>query len=163
MGGREDAREGAGRVGRRAFLAGVAATAAALAGGACSGGDGEGAGGTTGASSGDSPDTGADLPPLPQSLPAELFALGVASGDPLADSVVLWTRLVNDPLADGGGVPDQSLPVRWEVAADDGFEDVVASGDAVAEPALAHAVHVDASGLEPATWYWYRFSVGGTT
>ncbi len=163
MGGREDDREGAGRVGRRAFLAGVAATAAALAGGACSGGDGEGAGGTTGASSGDSPDTAADLPPLPQSLPAELFALGVASGDPLADSVVLWTRLVNDPLADGGGVPDQSLPVRWEVAADDGFEDVVASGDAVAEPALAHAVHVDASGLEPATWYWYRFSVGGTT
>jgi alkaline phosphatase D len=159
-----DRQDGAGRVGRRAFLAGMAATAAALAGAgtACSRGSDDAAGGS-GPTGDGSPETVADLPPLPQSLPAELFALGVASGDPLPDSVVLWTRLVNDPLADGGGVPDQSLPVRWEVAADDGFEDVVASGDAVAEPALAHAVHVDASGLEPDNWYWYRFSVGGTT
>ena len=89
-----------------------------------------------------------------------MFALGVASGDPLPDSVILWTRLVTDPQADGGGLPDQPLPVRWEVAADAEFTDVVASGDAVAEPALAHSVHVDASGLEPGTWYWYRFAVG---
>jgi alkaline phosphatase D len=142
----------------------MAATAGALvATGACSsGGDGDAAGGS-GATGDGSPDPAADLPPVPPSLPAELFALGVASGDPLPDSVILWTRLVNDPLADKGGVPDQSLPVRWEVGADDTFEDVVASGDAVAEPAFAHSVHVDASGLEPDTWYWYRFSVGGTT
>ena len=142
---------------RRAFLAGVAATAVA---GACSrGGDGEGGGGS-GVSG--APDTAPEVPALPPSLPAGLFALGVASGDPLTDSVILWTRLVSDPQADGGGLPDQPLPVRWEVAADDAFDDVVASGDAVAEPALAHAVHVDASGLEPGTWYWYRFSVGET-
>jgi alkaline phosphatase D len=145
-------------IGRRAFLAGIAATAVA---GACSNG-GDGAGGGAGGTSG-APETVADLPPLPPSLPAGLFALGVASGDPLSDSVILWTRLVSDPQADGGGLPDQPLPVRWEVAADDGFTDVVASGDAVAEPALAHAVHVDASGLQPGTWYWYRFTVGDTT
>jgi alkaline phosphatase D len=155
-----DQRDDAGRLGRRAFLAGMAATALAAAGGCSSDNGGDSAGASGGAADG-APETAADLPPVPQSLPAEVFALGVASGDPLPDSVILWTRLVNDPLADGGGVPDQPLPVRWEVAADDGFEDVVASGDAVAEPALAHAVHVDASGLEPATWYWYRFSVGG--
>jgi alkaline phosphatase D len=140
----------------------MAATALAAAGGCSSDNGGDSAGASGGAADG-APETAADLPPVPQSLPAEVFALGVASGDPLPDSVILWTRLVNDPLADGGGVPDQPLPVRWEVAADDGFEDVVASGDAVAEPALAHAVHVDASGLEPASWYWYRFSVGSMT
>jgi alkaline phosphatase D len=157
-----DQLDDASRLGRRAFLAGMAATALAAAGG-CSSDNGGGSAGASGGAADGAPDTAADLPPVPQSLPAEVFALGVASGDPLPDSVILWTRLVNDPLADGGGVPDQPLPVRWEVAADDGFEDVVASGDAVAEPALAHAVHVDASGLEPATWYWYRFSVGGMT
>jgi alkaline phosphatase D len=144
-------------IGRRAFLAGIAA--AAVAGACSSGGDGEGRG--PGEASG-ATEIAAELPPLPPSLPAGLFALGVASGDPLPDSVILWTRLVSDTQADGGGLPDQPLPVRWEVAADDAFGDVVASGDAVAEPALAHAVHVDASGLEPGTWYWYRFSVGDT-
>jgi alkaline phosphatase D len=129
--------------------------AAALAG-ACSGDGGDaGAPGAAGV-----PETAADLPALPLSLPAGVFALGVASGDPLPDSVILWTRLVADPQADGGGLPDQPLPVRWEVAADAEFTDVVASGDAVAEPALAHSVHVDASGLDPGTWYWYRFAVG---
>jgi alkaline phosphatase D len=162
VGQRGDQPDDAGRLGRRAFLAGMAATAGALvATGACtSSGDGEAAGGS-GASGDGPPDTAADLPPVPPSLPAQMFALGVASGDPRPDSVILWTRLVNDPLADGGGVPDQPLPVRWEVAADDSFEDVVASGDAVAEPAFAHAVHVDASGLEPDTVYWYRFSLAG--
>jgi alkaline phosphatase D len=158
-----DQRDDAGRLGRRAFLAGMAATALATAGGCSRAEDASGSSGPRAGAGDGPPETAADLPPLPQSLPVGLFALGVASGDPLPDSVILWTRLVNNPLADGGGVPDQSLPVRWEVAADDGFEDVVASGDAVAEPALAHAVHVDASGLEPDSWYWYRFSVGGTT
>ena len=155
--------EDAGRLGRRAFLAGMAATALAATGACSRPEDASGSSDPTGAGGDGAPGTAAELPPLPQSLPAELFALGVASGDPLPDSVILWTRLVNDPLADGGGVPEQSLPVRWEVAAEDSFEDVVASGDAVAEPAVAHAVHVDASGLEADTWYWYRFSVGGTT
>ncbi|HET6773369.1 MAG TPA: alkaline phosphatase D family protein [Acidimicrobiales bacterium] len=144
---------------RRTFLAGVVATALA-AGCSGDGGDGDAPTGVVGEDV--PPETAVDMPPLPSSLPAELFALGVASGDPLPDSVVLWTRLVNDPLAADGGLPDQPLPVRWEMAAGRAFDDVVASGDVVAEPALAHSVHVDASGLEPGRWYWYRFSVGGS-
>jgi alkaline phosphatase D len=144
---------------RRTFLTGVVATALAAG---CSGDGGEGDAPTGVVGEDVPPETAVDMPPLPSSLPAELFALGVASGDPLPDSVVLWTRLVNDPLAADGGLPDQPLPVRWEMAASRAFDDVVASGDVVAEPALAHSVHVDASGLEPGRWYWYRFSVGGS-
>jgi alkaline phosphatase D len=142
-------------VDRRTFLAGLVATALA-AGCSGDGGDaGEGAG-----PDGVRTTTTVDLPPLPDGLPPELFILGVASGDPLPDSVVLWTRLVADPLADGGGLPAEPVPVRWEVAADESFADVVAQGGAVAEPALAHSVHVDPGGLDPDTWYWYRFTVG---
>jgi alkaline phosphatase D len=147
-------------IGRRAFLAGVVATAVAAG---CSGGDGDDAAPATTEGGPVTAGAGADLPPVPPSLPAELFRLGVASGDPLPDAVVLWTRLVNDPLVDGGGLPDQPLPVRWEVATSETFDDIVASGDAVAEPAWGHSVHVDASGLEPDTWYHYRFSVGTWT
>ena len=144
---------------RRAFLAGVVATA--FAAGCSRGGDDEDE--PTGTPDDALPETVVDLPPVPPGLPTQLFALGVASGDPLPDAVILWTRLVNDPLADGGGLPDRPLPVRWELAADRAFDDIVASGDAVAEPALAHSVHVDASGLQPDSWYWYRFSVGEAT
>src|SRR5215207_10214485 len=63
-------------------------------------------------------------PPLPQGLPDGVFALGVASGDPLPDGIVLWTRLAPVPL-DGGGMPDRPVPVRWEVAADERFRRVV--------------------------------------
>jgi len=147
-------------IGRRAFLAGVVATAVAAG---CSGGDGDDASPTTSERAAVTPGAGADLPPVPPSLPADLFRLGVASGDPLPDAVILWTRLVNDPSVDGGGLPEQPLPVRWEVATSETFDDIVASGDAVAEPAMGHSVHVDASGLEPDTWYQYRFSVGSWT
>jgi alkaline phosphatase D len=143
-------------IGRRAFLAGVVASAVAGAA-ACSGdGDDEGAAGPVQEEGLDSE----PLPPLPTDLPADLFALGVASGDPVADSVILWTRIVADPLAADGGVGSAPIPVGWELATDRRFEDVVASGDAVADPALGHSVHVDASALEPDTWYWYRFTVG---
>jgi alkaline phosphatase D len=62
------------------------------------------------------------------------FSLGVASGDPASDSVVLWTRLAPDPLVPGGGMPPEPVPVRWEVAHDERFRHVVRSGQAVAEP-----------------------------
>jgi alkaline phosphatase D len=144
---------------RRAFLAGVVATALAAA---CSGDDGDDAGDdgpedATGSSIADLP------PPLPDDLPTSLFALGVASGDPLPDSVILWTRLVADPLADGGGMPVAPVPVTWQVATDEAFDDVVAEGGVAAEPALAHSVHIDAAGLDPDTMYWYRFTVGDRT
>jgi alkaline phosphatase D len=84
------------------------------------------------------------------------FTLGVASGDPLPDAVVLWTRLAPD-----GPLPDTDIDVEWEVATDADFADVVASGTAPALAALAHSVHVDATGLEPSTEYHYRFRLDG--
>ena len=84
------------------------------------------------------------------------FKLGVASGDPLPNAVVLWTRLVNDPL-NAASLPPLSVPVSWQVAADAHFSRVVRSGVAIASPKLAHSVHVDVRGLEPGRDYWYRF------
>jgi alkaline phosphatase D len=96
-------------------------------------------------------------------LPQWPFRLGVASGDPLAERVVIWTRLAPDPLAPGGGggVPPEPIPVLWEVANDEAFQSVVRSGVAVADPSLAHSVHVDVNGLLPDRWYFYRFWADG--
>nr|MBA2469658.1 alkaline phosphatase D family protein [Chloroflexia bacterium] len=88
------------------------------------------------------------------------FQLGVASGDPAAHSVVLWTRLAPAPI-DGGGMDPVPYELDWEVAADAGFGNVLQTGIAVADPNLAHSVHVDVTGLDPATEYFYRFMVGG--
>ena len=88
------------------------------------------------------------------------FTLGIASGDPLADGVVLWTRLAPDPLI-GGGMARANVDVRWEVATDESMRRVVKRGKAVASPDFAHAVHAEVTGLEPDRWYWYRFDVGG--
>jgi alkaline phosphatase D len=79
------------------------------------------------------------------------FSLGVASGYPTPGSVVLWTRLT--------GI-EAPVPVRWEVAADETMKSVVSSGTTTAEPEWAHSVHIEAQGLEPERWYWYRFSAG---
>ena len=89
------------------------------------------------------------------------FTLGVASGDPLPTSVILWTRLAPDPLAVGGGMPDQPVDVAWTVATDEAMTTTVASGTATAEAAHAHTVHVDAGGLDPGTEYYYQFEAGG--
>lgn len=87
------------------------------------------------------------------------FSLGVASGYPQPDSVVLWTRLAPDPL-NGGGMPEAPVAVRWEIAADARFSKIVDHGEAIATPQFAHALHVSARGLEPSRWYWYRFIAG---
>lgn len=92
----------------------------------------------------------------PPSLASDPFALGVASGDPATDGVVLWTRLV---LAD----PALALlahTVRWEVAHDAQFAQVVQKGEATALPLLGHSVHVELQGLAPGRWYHYRFLWG---
>ncbi len=86
------------------------------------------------------------------------FSLGIASGDPWANSVVLWTRIAPDPL-NGGGMLQQKVPVKWEVATDERMQKVVAKGTATAEPEWGHSVHVEVTGLQPARWYWYRFTV----
>ena len=93
-------------------------------------------------------------------LPTDPFTLGVASGDPSADGFVLWTRLAPDPLS-GGGMPPEPVAVAWEVAGDDAFSDIVASGSVNAIEDLAHSVHVVVGGLVPDSPYWYRFAVEG--
>jgi alkaline phosphatase D len=87
------------------------------------------------------------------------FSLGVASGSPLPDSVILWTRILADPL-DAGSAPRLAVPLRWEVAHDEGFRQVAAKGSAIATPELAHSVRVNVTGLQPGRWYWYRFMLG---
>ena len=87
------------------------------------------------------------------------FSLGVASGDPLPDGVVLWTRLAPDPL-EGGGMPMARVDVGWELARDRLFRNIERTGTATAFPELGHSVHVDVAGLEPGREYWYRFHAG---
>src|SRR3989442_12238631 len=106
------------------------------------------------------PLSGCAQQPSPVKFDRDPFMLGVASGDPLPDGVVLWTRLAPDRLH-GGGVPTQSVDVDWVVARDEVMKDVVRTGTASAIPDLAHSVHVDVSGLEPNRVYWYRFRAGG--
>lgn len=88
------------------------------------------------------------------------FTLGVASGDPLPDAVVIWTRLAPEPLDSRGGMPYRDRRVRWEVATDERFRHVVRRGTATARPTYAHSVHVDVRGLEPDRVYYYRFREG---
>lgn len=87
------------------------------------------------------------------------FSLGVASGDPLPESVILWTRLAPDPL-NGGGMPQRDVPVQWQIATNDSMKHIIKRGTVRAIPELAHSVHVDVRGLEPGRWYWYQFKVG---
>lgn len=82
------------------------------------------------------------------------FALGVASGQPRPDGMVLWTRLT------GPDLPER-VPVQWELAHDEAFSQVVARGSEDAERVWAHSVHAEPAGLEPGRWYWYRFRALG--
>jgi len=96
-------------------------------------------------------------------LPGGLFALGVASGDPSPDGFVLWTRLAPQPTADGGGMPDITVPLRWQVASDQAFTNLVADGEVSTTASVAHSAHITLRRLAPNTTYWYRFSTGGQT
>src|SRR6478672_4324352 len=87
------------------------------------------------------------------------FTVGVASGDPLPDGVVLWTRLAPSPL-EGGGMPMADVDVDWEIARDARFQSIAQRGTAVARPELGHSVHVEVTGLEAGRDYWYRFRAG---
>ncbi|WCZ37763.1 Phospholipase D precursor [Corynebacterium jeddahense] len=95
-----------------------------------------------------------ELPPLP-------FVHGVASGDPLPDAVVLWTRVTPDEFAvpgSGGGVDTQ---LHWCVARDAELSDIVAQGEATSRAEQDHTVHVEVAGLDADTVYYYRFTVVG--
>ncbi len=87
------------------------------------------------------------------------FTLGVASGDPLPDGFVIWTRLAplfND--ADGRGGLRRAVPVRWRVASDASMTRIVRQGEVMATERFAHSVHVEVAGLEPGRPYWYQFA-----
>ena len=83
-----------------------------------------------------------------------LFAHGIASGDPAADAVILWTRITPDNPAQG------SVDVTWEAAREDSFTAPVASGIFTTNAARDWTVKVDATGLNSDAVYYYRFKVG---
>lgn len=87
------------------------------------------------------------------------FQLGVASGDPVADGFVIWTRLAPDPF-DPEALAPEAIPVGWEVAADAAMKKIVAQGQVLARPDMAHSVHIDVRGLAPQREYYYRFHCG---
>ncbi|MDQ3404972.1 MAG: alkaline phosphatase D family protein [Actinomycetota bacterium] len=91
------------------------------------------------------------------------FTLGVASGEPLSDGFVLWTRLAPSPLnADGlGGMANTTVAVEWQVATDDRFTQLARTGSVNATQGSAHSVHVEVGGLQPGREYFYRFRAQG--
>ena len=86
------------------------------------------------------------------------FQLGVASGAPTHEGVVLWTRLL---AADGAALGGGERTLQWEVAHDESFVQIAQRGQAQAVGALAHSAHVEVAGLAPDRWYFYRFIAGG--
>ncbi|MFF3760697.1 alkaline phosphatase D family protein [Streptomyces sp. NPDC002185] len=91
---------------------------------------------------------------------APAFLHGVASGDPLPDGVLLWTRVTPTPEAVPGSGLGPDVQVGWELAEDRSFARVVASGTTTASAASDHTVKADVRGLRPATAYWFRFTSG---
>ncbi|MET8949493.1 alkaline phosphatase D family protein [Streptomyces sp. NPDC004393] len=106
--------------------------------------------------------------PLAAALPARAasdapaFLHGVASGDPLPDGVLLWTRVTPTPQAIPGSGVGPDTRVEWVVAQDKALTNIVAKGAVTATAASDHTVKADVRGLRPATDYWFRFSAGGT-
>jgi alkaline phosphatase D len=89
------------------------------------------------------------------------FTLGVASGEPSSNGVVLWTRLAPRPLEPDGGMPAKSIAVRWDIYADEGLSRLVRSGETQARPEFGHAVHVEVAGLSSGRPFWYCFTCDG--
>ncbi|MGW1951864.1 alkaline phosphatase D family protein [Streptomyces sp. NPDC001920] len=105
--------------------------------------------------------------PLAAALPARAadaapaFLHGVASGDPLPDGILLWTRVTPAPEATPGSGLGPDTEVSWIVARDKALTIIVAKGSTTATATSDHTVKADIRGLEPATDYWFRFSAGG--
>ncbi len=79
------------------------------------------------------------------------FYHGVASGDPLKDRVILWSRITLDPAVD-------PVTVGWSIATDTAFANVVNSGTVTTDSSKDYTIKADATGLQPNTWYYYRFT-----
>jgi alkaline phosphatase D len=145
---------------RRRFLmasAKILVVTAAARGAAACGDDGGTAGGDTGGAGGGDAGGGAAPDAALDRDASEVFTLGLASGDPRPDAVVLWTRI------DRARTPDApaSIPVRYEVAADADFTDLVTAGDATVEAEGDDTLRLKVEGLAPYTVYHYRFSALG--
>ena len=91
-----------------------------------------------------------------------LFPLGVASGDPISDGFVIWTRLAPRPMAENGGMSGP-MNVTWQVSEDERFARVIRAGEIVADANWAHSVHAEIGGLQPLRQYYYRFIANGQT
>ena len=100
------------------------------------------------------------MPPTLQ-FAADPFTLGIASGYPEPNAIVLWTRLAPEPLVPGGGMPAAPVEVAWEIGTDERLRKVARRGTTFATPDWAHSVHVEVTGLMPGRDYWYRFTSGG--
>lgn len=88
-----------------------------------------------------------------------LFPLGVASGDPLSDGIVLWTRIAKEPF--GVDPALGRIPVYWAIARDRSFREIAQRGVVEAAPESSHCIHVDVSDLSPGTEYFYFFEAMG--
>ncbi|MFD9501613.1 alkaline phosphatase D family protein [Streptomyces sp. NPDC060035] len=88
------------------------------------------------------------------------FLHGVASGDPLPDGILLWTRVTPTADAVPGSGRGADTAVRWEIAEDKAFSRMAAQGTAVSKAASDHTIKADVRGLRPATTYYFRFSAG---
>ena len=89
--------------------------------------------------------------------PTGLFRHGVASGDPLTDRVILWTRVTPSSVRS----TDSPVDVRWQVASDEGLKNIVVRGTAQASLDRDFTVKVDAGNLKPGATYYYAFDTGG--
>ncbi|SFM33709.1 alkaline phosphatase D family protein [Marinobacter zhejiangensis] len=85
------------------------------------------------------------------------FTHGVASGDPLQDAVMLWTRVVPD------SNPSAAVAVGWEVATDEAFANLTHTGTIEARQEHDFTIKVDVRNLLPGQTYYYRFSAAGRT
>ena len=97
-----------------------------------------------------------------------VFGYGVASGDPTADAVIIWTRatppaLRGESVATPGSGRGAPLRVRWEVAHDAEFHRIVDDGAVITSAREDHTVKVDVGGLRPYRRYYYRFQAAGET
>ena len=93
----------------------------------------------------------------PDALATGPFRHGVASGDPLPDAVILWTRATQN------GEAAAPVEVTWEIAKDATFSAIVGTGAVTTDAARDFTVKVDATGLEAGTTYYYRFRGLGVT
>ena len=98
----------------------------------------------------------------PSDLASDPFTLGVASGDPDTESVVLWTRLAIDAL-NGGAMPDEDIDVLWEMSTTESFDEITIAGITTASPQYGHSVHVIAAPANVTGLLHYRFRLGDYT